>query len=336
MQKTATIKDVAARAGVSLGTVSRVLSKETAVKQHLREKVEVAINELSFRPNLAARALRTNQIDVLGLIVPDITNPFFAQLAKSIEAEANLRGHSVMLANSHDDLEAERMHINVLLDRSVRGILIASASDSQAESIESKIPIISLDRRFAKFPLVSTGHINSSALIADHLYELGHRKIAYIAGPQNTEVGRLRLNGFVSRLEALSKAGDRADVRIFYAQFDFAAGEKIARQLLNGDRKDWPTAIAAASDQIAIGAIRAARDLKVEVPTDLSITGFDDISLADLVVPRLTTIRQPTELIAARAVQIVFGAGLDAADVTVPGELIIRESTCPPWSGRLN
>jgi LacI family transcriptional regulator len=213
MQKIATIKDVAALAGVSVGTVSRVLAREAAVKHHLREKVETAVSELSFRPNLAARALRTNQIDVLGLIVPDITNPFFAQLAKSIEAEADLRGHSVMLANSHNDLEAERKHINILLDRSVRGILIAAASDSGVTDIRSKVPIISLDRRFAAFPLVSTDHVKGSALMADHLFGLGHRKIAYIAGPQNTEVGRLRLQGFVSRLEELSKPADPIDIQ---------------------------------------------------------------------------------------------------------------------------
>jgi LacI family transcriptional regulator len=330
MQKLATIKDVAARAGVSIGTVSRVLAKEAAVRQHLREKVEVAVSELGFRPNLAARALRTNQIDVLGLIVPDITNPFFAQLAKSIEAEADVRGHSVMLANSHNDLDAERKHINVLLDRSVRGILIVSASDSQNTGVRSKVPIVSLDRRYAGVPLVATDHVNASAMMADHLFNLGHRKIAYLAGPQNTEVGRLRLQGFVSRLEALSRPADPVDIQMFSAQFDFAAGEKIARQILSDARSQWPTAIAAASDQIAIGALRAARDLKLNVPADLSIAGFDDISLAELVVPRLTTIRQQTELIARQAVEIVFEGRPGTVDISIPGELIVRESTCPP------
>jgi LacI family transcriptional regulator len=336
MLKLATIKDVAALAGVSVGTVSRVLAKEKAVKQHLREKVEAAVAELGFRPNLAARALRTNQIDVFGLIVPDITNPFFAQLAKSIESEADLRGHSVMLANSHNDLDAERKHINILLDRAVRGILIVSASDSRVNEIKSKVPIVSLDRRYAKFPLVSTDHVNGSAQMADHLYDLGHRKIAYIAGPQNTEVGRLRLQGFVSRLEELSTPQDPVDVQMFSAQFDYAAGEKIARQLLSDSQSKWPTAIAAASDQIAIGALRVARDLKLDVPRDISIAGFDDISLAELVVPRLTTIRQQTELLARQAVEIAYQGKSGVIDVSIPGELIIRDSTCPPPSLRLN
>ena len=330
--KVVTIKDVAARAVVSVGTVSRVLAKEASVKQLLRERVETAISELGFRPNLVARALRTSQIEVLGLIVPDITNPFFADLAKNIESEADRRGHSVMLANSHNDLEAERKHINILLDRSVRGILIAAASDSRVFEIKTDVPVVSLDRRLGNFPLVATDHVMASALMADHLYDLGHRKIAYLAGPQNTEVGRLRLQGFVGRLEELSRLRGAVDVQMFSAQFDYAAGDKIARQLLSDVRSKWPTAIAAASDQIAIGALRAARDLKLDVPRDISIAGFDDITLAGLVVPRLTTVRQQTELLASQAVEIVFQEKSTVGDVLIPGELVCRDSTCAPLS----
>lgn len=330
MLRLATIKDVAAKAGVSVGTVSRVLSKEAAVKLIYRQKVEAAVAELQYRPNLTARALRTNQIDVLGLIVPDITNPFFAQLAKSIESEADLRGHSVMLANSHNDLDAERKHISVLLDRAVRGILIVAASDSRSFDIRTKVPIVSLDRRFANYHLVATDHVGGSALVADHLFELGHRRVAYIAGPQNTEVGRLRLQGFISRFEDLSRPEDPVDLQMFTAPFEFEAGERIGRQILTNSADKRPTAIAAASDQLAIGALRAARDLKLDVPTDVSITGFDDISLAGLVVPRLTTVRQQTELLARRAVDIVFENKVDLAEIPTSGELIARDSTAPP------
>lgn len=337
MLKLATIKEVAALAGVSVGTVSRVLAKETSVKQRLREKVETAVAELNFKPNLMARALRTNQIDVIGLIVPDITNPFFAQLAKSIEKEADLRGDSIMLANSHDDLEAEHKHINILLNRSVRGILIVSASDSERPRIESKVPIVSLDRRYGDFPLISTNHKEGSAQIAKHLFDLGHRKIAYIAGPQTAEVGRLRLEGFVNKLQELSRPNDSVNLSTFIAPFTYAGGEMIARQLFAEPKQNWPTAIAASSDQIAIGALRVARDLKLDVPTDVSITGFDDISLADLVVPRLTTIRQQTELLAKHAVAIAYEGGSHAADLSIPGELIVRDSTgAPRPSGRLD
>lgn len=334
MQKLPTIKDVATEAGVSVGTVSRVLSNEAAVKQLLREKVEAAIIVLGYRPNLTARALRTNRIDVLGLIVPDITNPFFAQLAKSIEAQADMRGHSVILANSHNDVEAERRHMSALLDRSVRGILIVAASDSGEFDLKTNIPIVSLDRRFAKFPLVATNHVSGSALVADHLYKLGHRRIVYIAGPQNTEVGRQRQKGFVDRIKKLARGHEVIDLQVYSAEFDYVSGERIARQILSSKKSERPTAIAAASDQMAIGALRAARDLKLDVPADLSIAGFDDISLAELVVPRLTTVRQPTDHIARRAVEIIFDTNGQSVEDAISGELIARDSTGPaPTSG---
>ncbi|MGL4405241.1 MAG: substrate-binding domain-containing protein, partial [Notoacmeibacter sp.] len=266
----------------------------------------------------------------IGLIVPDITNPFFAQLAKSIEKEADLRGDSIMLANSHDDLEAEHKHINILLNRSVRGILIVSASDSERPQIESKVPIVSLDRRYGDFPLVSTNHMEGSAQIAKHLYDLGHRNIAYIAGPQTAEVGRLRLTGFVNKLQELSRPHDLVNLSTFVAPFTYAGGETVARKLFAEPSPKWPTAIAAASDQIAIGALRVARDLKLDIPTDISITGFDDISLAELVVPRLTTLRQQTDLLAKHAVALAYEGGSYAADLSVSGKLIVRDSTGEP------
>ena len=125
-----TIKDVARKADVSVGTVSRVLAKNETVKEPLKQRVLAAMKELGYKPNLAARALRTNSIDVIGVVVPDITNPFFAQLAKEIEREAASRSHSVMLANSHDDPETERTQITALLDRSVCGLIVIATSDS--------------------------------------------------------------------------------------------------------------------------------------------------------------------------------------------------------------
>lgn len=327
--KTVTIKDVAARAGVSVGTVSRVLANESAVKAALKERVNKAVEDLNYRVNFAARALRKNHIDVIGLVVPDITNPFFAQLAKNLEAEAEKRGYSVMLANSHGELELERKQISALLDRAVRGIVIVAASDGESQNIDTSVPIVSLDRRFSNFPLVATDHVGGAAMIADHLYELGHRRIAYIAGPQNTQVGRMRRRGFVDRISAHSKADNDLELEIYEGQFDYESGETIARDILSVSGSK-PTAIAAASDQQAIGALRCARDLSLDVPKDISITGFDDISLASLVVPRLTTIQQPTSLLAQSAIHFVFSEGEQNGEGTISGQLKIRGSTAGP------
>ncbi|MFK5980488.1 MAG: LacI family DNA-binding transcriptional regulator [Rhizobiaceae bacterium] len=322
-----TVKDVARQAGVSVGTVSRVLANEPSVKKHLRDKVEAAILELKYRPNFAARALRTNQIDMIGFIVPDITNPFFAQLAQGIEAQVDMRGHTVMLASSHNDPKVELKHINAFIDRSARGIVIIAVSDIKNFDIKTDIPIVSLDRRFADYPLVATNHIAGATLVADHLYDLGHRHIAYIAGSKNTEVGRARQLGFEQRIHQLSSSRDPIQLDIHFGRFDYESGEEIARQILNVPLEQRPTAIAAASDQQAIGTLRVARDLELKLPHELSVAGFDDITLAHLVVPRLTTVRQPTDELARRALEIVFSEVKDNSDHTIDGVLIHRGST---------
>ncbi|HLP69643.1 MAG TPA: LacI family DNA-binding transcriptional regulator [Rhizobium sp.] len=329
MRKTPTVKDVAVEAGVSVGTVSRVIAGEAAVRPALREKVNEAITKLGYRPNVTARALRTSKTDVIGLVVPDITNPFFAQLAASVERAALEAGHMVMLASSHEDLEAEQSHILAFLDRSVRGVIVVASNGNSELKIDAPVPIISLDRRFGSYPLVSTDHAQAASLVVDHLYELGHRRIAYIAGPPETEAGRMRQKGFVTRVQQLSEAGEKIELEIVTGRFDYESGERAARGLLAREPGDRPTAIAAASDQQAIGALRAARDFKVDLPDELSVTGFDDITLARLVVPRLTTVRQPTERLAARAVERLLDQNSSHEDEMVEGSLIVRRSTGP-------
>lgn len=323
-----TIKDVARKADVSVGTVSRVLAKNETVKEPLKQRVLAAMKELGYKPNLAARALRTNSIDVIGVVVPDITNPFFAQLAKEIEREAASRSHSVMLANSHDDPETERTQITALLDRSVCGLIVIATSDISLP-YKADVPIVSLDRRLGDHPLVTTDHFEGSVQVADHLYQLGHRRIAYIAGPSSMDVARRRREGFISRINALSSAQDPIELTVREGQFDYDSGEEICRQMWAQQDTPHPTAIAAASDQQAIGVLRAARDLKLDVPGDLSVAGFDDISLAALVVPRLTTIRQPIAALAVSAINRIFDPAKDAGDKQIYGTLVVRESTAP-------
>lgn len=323
----ATIRDVAQSAGVSVGTVSKVLSGDPTVKKALRDRVMTAITQLGYRPNLAARALRTNRVDVIGLVVPDITNPFFAQLAKAIETEAASRGHTVMLANSHDCPDTERRQLLALLDRSPRGIVICSASDEDVSTYRSDIPILSIDRRLHQYPLISTDHAEGAAQVADHLFELGHRHIAYIAGPQNTMAGRARLLGFEGRVRELARQDPTTRLKRHQGQFDYQSGEDIARQIFGGPVETWPTAIATASDQLAIGVLRVARDLGIAVPAELSVAGFDDIELASLVVPRLTTLRQPVTKLAETAIAALFGPAEDMSDHLLTGKLIVRSST---------
>lgn len=322
-----TIKDVANDAGVSVGTVSRVLAKTVEVKQPLQERVNRSIAKLAYKPNLAARALRANHVNIIGLMVPDITNPYFSQIANVLEHEASKRGYALILASSHSDMEHEAQQFSALLDHSPTGIVLIPTCDSIAIKIPRELRIAILDRPLSGMKAISLDQEQSSALAADHLFELGHRKIAYIAGPHDVRASIEREAGFSRRLRELQSVDSSVELTVFNGLFDYASGEDIARGILFSQASERPTAIAAASDQQAIGALRAARDLGISVPNELSIVGFDDIVLANLLVPRLTTIRQPVREMAIEALDQILGSEDVINDRRFMAELVVRSST---------
>ena len=325
-----TINEVAEKAGVSVDTVSRVLNEDVSVPATLRRQVVAAMAELDFETGSEAVAASQLGEDVVGLIVPDITNPFFAQLAKNIEMEAASRGIMVMLSNSHEDPVIERKQMRAMYDRAIAGIIVVSTSD-ESLPLSADIPIVSVDRRYGSYPLVTTDQWHGSGLLAEHLHGLGHRHMAYVAGPLETDVARQRRDGFVARVEALSRPEDPIALSIQSGPFDSDAGEAIGRDILLSVRKGGRiTAIATSCDQQAIGVLRCARDLGVHVPQDVSVIGFDDIAMASLVVPRLTTLRQPIEALASGALEQVLSETGFQTDYAIRGSLVIRESTAPP------
>jgi LacI family transcriptional regulator len=325
-----TIKDVALRAGVSVGTVSRVLGKNETVKRNILERVQQAIAELEYRPNLAARALRANQVNVIGLIVPDITNPFFAQLANELERRASDKGHALILSSSHNDAAHEARQLAAILEHKPRAVLLVPADDKQNFPLPKRSMLLALDRRMTGTPSVTTDQGASAALAVEHLVSLGHQRIAYIGGPTQTVNAREREAGFLDCIAQLQGRGVSVSAEVFRGKFDFASGEQIAREILSRPEPARATAIAAASDQQAIGAVRAARDIGLSVPQDISIIGFDDIVLAHLIVPRLTTIRQPVMEMAEEAMARIFGSTDFENDQRFMGELVVRGSTAPP------
>ena len=322
-----TIKEVAKDAGVSVGTVSRVLAKTAEVKQPLRERVNRSIIKLKYKPNLAARALRANHVNVIGLMVPDITNPYFAQVANLLESEASKKGYALILASSHGDVNHEARQFSALLDHSPKGIVLIPTSDTIKMELPKNIRISILDRPLAEMNAIALDQGKSSALAADHLVELGHRKIAYIAGPHDIQTSIEREAGFSNRIAELQSKNDCIELTIFRGQFDYTSGEAIARDILSLVQSKRPTAIAAASDQQAIGAIRAATDMGVSVPNEVSVIGFDDIVLAELLVPRLTTIRQPVYDMVIEALDQILGRDDSICNQRYMGELIVRSTT---------
>lgn len=326
MSKSVTIKEVAAKAKVSVGTVSRVLARNNTVKAPLAARVQEAISELGYRPNAAARAMRVRHVNVVGLIVPDITNPFFAHLADKLEELATNRGHALIISSSRNDSEYEARQFGALLEHQPRAIFVVPASDERFFDLPVETPVYALDRQSPGLTTFGVDQKKSAALALEHLVKLGHRDLVYIAGPKTTVAGRQRLEGIEDCANTIRARGLELNLSVREGSFDFQSGEKITREVLSSSNP--PTAIVAANDQIAIGAVRTARDMGIDVPSELSVVGFDDIDLAALVVPRLTTIRQPVEKIAIAAMQNIFSRTTVQDDHLVMAQLVERQSTC--------
>lgn len=330
------MRDVATRAGVSIGTVSRVVNGSPNVDPTLEQRVRDAIAELSYRPNAVARTLRRRRSHTLGLVIPDITNPYFAELAGAIESAALEAGHRLILGNSMDSAATEAIHLEALLDHQVDGLILAPAVVTQRLPIDVTVPFVLVDRSLDGGPadLVTSDNQAGGKAAAEHLLHLGHQAIAIITGPSHLAIAQDRLKGFLSALDA---GGVTVPDKLMYrGSFDYASGEAAVEAFIDSGLR--PTAIMASSDQQAIGALRACMDARIGVPTDVSIIGFDDIPLASLVSPRLTTVTQSISSLGARAVELVLrpaerGRSRRRRRLVLPVSLTVRESTTTPGSG---
>ncbi|WP_018239975.1 LacI family DNA-binding transcriptional regulator [Ensifer sp. BR816] len=330
-----TIKHVAKAAGVAVGTVSRVLAKNKTVNEEIRIRVEDVIQELGYKPNSIGRSLRLNKTDLIGLVIPDITNPFFAELAKHVEMLASAEGYSVLLANSHDDPAAEQQQVQALLGRLPSGMILVPVSESVIGDLVRGKNTVTVDRPLKGQTLVGVDNRRGGYLAADHLLSLGHRRIAYMGGPPALDVARERREGFVGRIREFQQKNPSQSLafQTVDGNFDYRAGEELGNRLLRQEGPHRPTAIATASDQQAIGLMRATADLGLSIPNDLSIVGFDDIPLASLVLPRLTTIRQPLAEIARIALDAILNRPSVTKECKLEPVLVERNST-RAWSVR--
>jgi LacI family transcriptional regulator len=329
----ATIKDVAARAGVSIGAASNALSGVRPVSVEMGERVRAAAAELGYSPNGVARSLRRQRTMTVGLVVPDNANPFFAETSWAIEQACAKAGLTLMLCNTGRDPERETAAIELLLEKRVDGVIVATSSSPEALAnvIAAGKPLVVIDYDASGLAAdaVLVDHRRGGELAAQHLIELGHRRIAVITGlPQRASASRVQ--GF---RQALAEHGvDLPDDLIRESDTHAEGGRQAARELLEYDRS--LTAIFAANDLVALGAIRASHDLGRPAPDRLSVIGYDDISLAAQVLPRLTTIRQPLNEIGRRAAEIVrhriAGSKGPAERWMLAVELMKRESTAPP------
>ena len=334
-----TIKDVAARAGVSFTTVSHVLNGTRQVSEESRRRVERAVTELGYVPSALARSLKTSETHVLGVLVPNITNPFFAELMRGVEDAARSQGYSVFLCNCDDEPARQLGYVRSLLARRVDGLLLANSA-AEASTVsgalkQTPVPTVVVDRAVAGLDadLVRLDHTGGARLATEHLLGLGHRHIACLAGPLAFEVSRARVAGW---REALAAAGiTPAPGWLVEGPYSPAQGHAATLGLL----ADHPeiTAICAGNDLLGIGALRAAAERGVAVPRQLSVIGFDGIELGGFVHPGLTTVGEDIRAIGERAAtglieRIRRSASRQPSplrELVVTPALILRESTGP-------
>ncbi len=330
-----TIRQVAEKASVSLTTVSHVINNTRFVSEDMRRRVQAAMDELDYRPNALARALRRGETNTLGLILPDSANPFFAEIGRGIEATAFGLGYSVILCNTEGNLDNECLYLDVLSKKQVDGMILVAAGD-QTDSLRTlqsqRVPMVVVDRDLPEVEIdaVLADNRHGGYLATRHLIELGHRRIGCIAGPSNVTPSAQRVTGY---REALAEANLPVDENLisrgdFHPESGWAATLAILRQT------EPPTAIFACNDLMAIGALRAAAETGRQVPADLAIVGFDDIDLASYTIPPLTTIAQPKLEMGRRAVQFLIERLADKARPArrevLPTTLVVRGSSRTP------
>jgi LacI family transcriptional regulator len=330
-----TILDVARRAGVSPATVSRVLNQSShPVSEQGRRRVLAAARKLAYIPNLLARSLLTQETAAIGVLIPDVSNPYYAEILRGVEDRVGPSGRTVILCNTDRRVEKQRLYLRALMERRVDGIIIAGGSFGRPETeITGKsLPVVMIGRHPARFPSVRIDNVTAAALATDHLLALGHRRIACLSGPSISLTAADRVKGYLRALQAAAVPADPALIR----EVGFAPAGTAGAVRALFDMAQPPTAVVAPNDQVAIATIRALHELGRRVPDEVSVVGFDDTPLASYTVPSLTTVAIPTYDLGRTAVELLVRVleGRRATSVVRPCALRIRESTAPVQRGR--
>ncbi|GAA3592654.1 LacI family DNA-binding transcriptional regulator [Klugiella xanthotipulae] len=339
---TVSVKDVAARAGVSVGTVSNVLNRPEKVNETTARRVHDAIADLGFVRNDAARQLREGRSRSIGLVVLDVANPFFTDLARGAENRAAENGLSVLLGNSDENDEREKAYLELFEEQRVHGVLISPRGevDESFERIRRRgTPIVLVDRDGTEHGLssVALDDVAGGYLAVSHLIASGRRRIAFVGGPVSIRQVSDRLAG--ARKAAAEHPEVTLDI-ILADSLSVLAGRAVGEELRERPEGDRPDAVFAANDLLAIGILQALVMLgHVRVPEDIALIGYDDISFSATAVIPLSSVRQPSELIGYTAVDLLMREAEQRGDyapehVVFQPELVVRASTVSPEGGR--
>jgi len=334
------IKDVAARAGVSVGTVSNVLNRPTQVSVSTRLKVEQAIAELGFIRNESARQLRAGRSRTIAYVLLDAGNPFFTDVARGVEEAARAAGLALFLCNSDQDARREDDYLDLLLEQRVRGVLITpvDADGARLAALQDRgIPVVLLDRaEHGGFEgcSVSVDDVEGGDLGTAHLLELGHRRVAFVGGPQGIVQVRDRLHG-AQRAVAAAGLEEHALTVIDTHGLTVAEGRRAGERLTGLPARRRPTAAFCANDLVALGMLQQLTQYGFAVPDDVAIVGYDDIEFAAAAAVPLTSVRQPRDLLGRTAAELLLEEDRAAAgrtphahrQVQFTPELVVRDST---------
>lgn len=322
-----TIKDVAKAAGVSAATVTRTLANPDLVRPATRERVMRAVTALGYQPNRAARGLVTGRTGNLGLIVPDLANPFFPGVVKGMQARARESDHAVFLADTDEDAAAEAELVRAL-SKQVDGVVVCSPRmrDEDVLAVAGQTSLVLLARGVAGIPSVSVDNVDGMRQAVAHLTALGHRKVAYVAGPRDSWSNRERLRGL--RAAAADGAIELVEVGNFMPRFE--GGVAAADLVLAAG----VTSVIAYNDVVALGLINRFSVRQITVPGDLSVIGCDDIALSAMCNPALTTVSLPKEQLGRAGVDLLLQVMEDSRHAgktrwDLPTHLMVRASTGP-------
>ncbi|MDJ0782110.1 MAG: LacI family DNA-binding transcriptional regulator [Desulfosarcinaceae bacterium] len=330
----ATMKDVALRAGVSTTTVSHIINDTRYVSEDLRRKVMDAIAALNYQPHGPARSLRTKRTRTIGMIIPDNSNPFFAEVARSVEDAAFDNQYNVILCNSDGSPVKELNYLHLLIEKGVDGLAFISAGkDPRSIDLLSQqsIPWVVADREIPKVKAdeVLVDNLDGGLQATHYLLSLGHRRIGCIAGPRQLTPSFERLTGYQRALAAAGIAVDPEMIR--HGDFRSSSGYDACQALMR--HREPPSAIFACNDLMAIGALKAAHDSGLGIPQQLSIIGFDDIAWSAFTFPRLTTMAQPKQemgrLLTAWLVERIKNDQLPQRRRMLAAKLMVRDSCAP-------
>jgi DNA-binding LacI/PurR family transcriptional regulator len=335
-----TIKEVAGLAGVAVGTVSHVITGSVPVSEPLRRKVQAAIRELDYHPNHVARSLKTSKTRTLGIIVPDMTIPYFPKVIRGAESAARKRNYSLIAVNSDDNGPRQKELLSLLRSQRVEGILLVMAAAPTPMSqitgmIGAGIRLVCLDRIPERFQVdsVSVEDVSAAELAVDHLIAMGHRRIAIVTGPLSLKNERQRLLGYQ---QSLARAGlTAASEWIWHGNLRPEDVAAMCRERLRA-AAPRPDAIFSTNGPTGLGVLRALRDCGLSTPLDIAFVTFDELTVDDLFLPAITTVVQPAYDIGFRAAEILLqrieesAAGDECITVRLPATLKICDSSGAP------